>query len=388
MCRAHSRRTHCERRVVVISYVCHVEGVGDLLRYEATIRAQFFGHTHVDQLQIFYDEDEDGERGRPTSVAYVGPSVTTFQQLNPGYRVYDVEGGGADSERVRTPLAGSPCPAVTPPSPPSPLRPLRHPSVNPPSCLSPLCHPSVPSVTPPSPPSPLRPLCHPSVLSVTPRLLCHPSVPYVTPPSPPSPLRPLCHPFVSSVTPPSPPSPHHPLCHPCVPSVTPLSPLSPLRPLCHPSVPSVPSVTPPFLSSPLSPLRHPSIPSVTPPSPLHPLCHPSVTPTSPPSRLRPLRHPSVPSVTPLSPLCQPSVPIVTSVTPLSPPSPLRHLITVTSHHITISSLYRVLTPPHWLDQCGTDLPSRPLTTSTGLPGGRTLLLVLRKLHFCYLKCFF
>ncbi|KAI0232885.1 Sphingomyelin phosphodiesterase [Lamellibrachia satsuma] len=60
-----------------------------LLGYENTVVAQFFGHTHFDHLEIFYDT---ATLKRALSVAYIGPSVTTYEQLNPGYRVYTVEG--------------------------------------------------------------------------------------------------------------------------------------------------------------------------------------------------------------------------------------------------------------------------------------------------------
>lgn len=58
-------------------------------RYEATIAGQFFGHTHFDEYEVFYDEVY---RGRASSIAYIGPSVTPYYGLNPGYRIYHVEG--------------------------------------------------------------------------------------------------------------------------------------------------------------------------------------------------------------------------------------------------------------------------------------------------------
>ncbi|XP_049780611.1 sphingomyelin phosphodiesterase isoform X2 [Schistocerca cancellata] len=58
-------------------------------RYESTITAQFFGHTHFDEFELFYDTNEPG---RPTSIAYIGPSVTPYYNLNPGYRIYYVDG--------------------------------------------------------------------------------------------------------------------------------------------------------------------------------------------------------------------------------------------------------------------------------------------------------
>jgi hypothetical protein len=68
-------------------------------RYEGVIAAQFFGHTHFDSWKIFYDVN-DGFK-RPVSVAYIGPSVTPFSQLNMGYRVYEVDGFYPGSSWVR-----------------------------------------------------------------------------------------------------------------------------------------------------------------------------------------------------------------------------------------------------------------------------------------------
>lgn len=61
-------------------------------RYESTIAGQFFGHTHNDEMEIFYDLNDPN---RPTNVAYVTGSVTTQPNLFPGYRVYTVDGGYA-----------------------------------------------------------------------------------------------------------------------------------------------------------------------------------------------------------------------------------------------------------------------------------------------------
>jgi len=57
--------------------------------------AQFFGHTHQDEFEIFYDHDHSPNsisQFRPTNVAFIGPSVTTFGNVNPGYRIYTVDG--------------------------------------------------------------------------------------------------------------------------------------------------------------------------------------------------------------------------------------------------------------------------------------------------------
>ncbi|XP_076061027.1 sphingomyelin phosphodiesterase-like isoform X3 [Oratosquilla oratoria] len=66
-------------------------------RFENTITAQFFGHTHFDEYEIFYDEYQ---RQRVTNIAYIGPSVTSYYGLNPGYRIYTIEGEYEGSQKL------------------------------------------------------------------------------------------------------------------------------------------------------------------------------------------------------------------------------------------------------------------------------------------------
>ncbi|XP_070533262.1 sphingomyelin phosphodiesterase-like [Ptychodera flava] len=66
-------------------------------RYESTIAGQFFGHTHTDSFQVFYDEET---LSRPLSVAYIAGSVTTQPTLNPAYRVYQIDGDYEGSSRM------------------------------------------------------------------------------------------------------------------------------------------------------------------------------------------------------------------------------------------------------------------------------------------------
>ena len=58
-------------------------------RYESTITGQFFGHTHFDHFEMFYDLID---RSRPVEVAYVAGSVTSYDNGNPSYRIYSVDG--------------------------------------------------------------------------------------------------------------------------------------------------------------------------------------------------------------------------------------------------------------------------------------------------------
>uniref|UniRef100_A0A0N4ZWZ1 Sphingomyelin phosphodiesterase n=1 Tax=Parastrongyloides trichosuri TaxID=131310 RepID=A0A0N4ZWZ1_PARTI len=60
-------------------------------RYENTVMAQFFGHTHSEEFYLTYENMNDG-RSRPTSVIYSAPSVTTYSSYNPAYRIYSVDG--------------------------------------------------------------------------------------------------------------------------------------------------------------------------------------------------------------------------------------------------------------------------------------------------------
>ena len=80
------------------------------IRYESTIAGQFFGHSHSDSLQVYYDETDTSRPVRLASVsethsqcttvhtlctcsfAMVGPSVTPFSDLNLGYRIYTIDG--------------------------------------------------------------------------------------------------------------------------------------------------------------------------------------------------------------------------------------------------------------------------------------------------------
>uniref|UniRef100_H0WLG5 Sphingomyelin phosphodiesterase n=2 Tax=Otolemur garnettii TaxID=30611 RepID=H0WLG5_OTOGA len=68
-----------------------------IARYENTLAGQFFGHTHVDEFEVFYDEET---LSRPLAVAFLAPSATTYISLNPGYRVYLIDGDYPGSSHV------------------------------------------------------------------------------------------------------------------------------------------------------------------------------------------------------------------------------------------------------------------------------------------------
>lgn len=63
-----------------------------IYRFESTVAAQFFGHTHADEFEVFYDSNSTSASRRATNMAYVGPSVTPYSGYNPGYRIYVVDG--------------------------------------------------------------------------------------------------------------------------------------------------------------------------------------------------------------------------------------------------------------------------------------------------------
>jgi sphingomyelin phosphodiesterase len=83
-------------------------------QYAPIIKTQLFGHTHDDSVctqhtkpgpllaeaiayssslfttyQFYLTYSEDNSASDPISVAYVAPSVTTYTNLNPSYRIYE-----------------------------------------------------------------------------------------------------------------------------------------------------------------------------------------------------------------------------------------------------------------------------------------------------------
>ncbi|XP_017058776.1 sphingomyelin phosphodiesterase [Drosophila ficusphila] len=57
-----------------------------ITRFSATISGIFTGHSHKDELFVYYSEDE----GHATAVAWNGGAVTTYSNKNPNYRQYAV----------------------------------------------------------------------------------------------------------------------------------------------------------------------------------------------------------------------------------------------------------------------------------------------------------
>lgn len=70
-----------------------------LRRYSKTVSGQFYGHTHNNEFEIFYDQDQrvddksqsENVALKPISVALIGPSITTFIDQNPSFRIYHID---------------------------------------------------------------------------------------------------------------------------------------------------------------------------------------------------------------------------------------------------------------------------------------------------------
>ena len=61
-------------------------------RFNNTIRGTFFGHTHRDEFGIFYTNNATEQTVHTAAnVAYIMPSVTTYTDLNAGFRYYLVD---------------------------------------------------------------------------------------------------------------------------------------------------------------------------------------------------------------------------------------------------------------------------------------------------------
>ena len=72
-----------------------------LRHFSSTLTGQFFGHTHNNEFEMFYKLREkpkvadkvaaaQPQQLEPLSVGFVGPSITTFIDLNPSFRIYTI----------------------------------------------------------------------------------------------------------------------------------------------------------------------------------------------------------------------------------------------------------------------------------------------------------
>ena len=46
-----------------------------MFRFEGTVMAQFYGHTHNDEFMVFYDTEDPS---RAVNFGFIAPSVTTY----------------------------------------------------------------------------------------------------------------------------------------------------------------------------------------------------------------------------------------------------------------------------------------------------------------------
>ncbi|XP_054161219.1 sphingomyelin phosphodiesterase-like [Oppia nitens] len=73
----------------VYNYLAIVE------RFQHLIVGQFFGHTHADEFRLLYSNHNIS---RPIGVQILSPSLTTFEQFNPSYRIITVQQNGIISD--------------------------------------------------------------------------------------------------------------------------------------------------------------------------------------------------------------------------------------------------------------------------------------------------
>ncbi len=60
-------------------------------RYQHLITASYFGHTHKDELVVMYNKNKNSET-IPVTLSYIRPSLTTYEHINPGYRIFALNG--------------------------------------------------------------------------------------------------------------------------------------------------------------------------------------------------------------------------------------------------------------------------------------------------------
>uniref|UniRef100_A0A6P7FLT4 Sphingomyelin phosphodiesterase 1-like n=1 Tax=Diabrotica virgifera virgifera TaxID=50390 RepID=A0A6P7FLT4_DIAVI len=66
-------------------------------RYAHIIKGQFVGHTHTDELKIFYDK-----HNKPINMAFNGASLTPYVKYNPNYKVMTVDPLNFDILEIET----------------------------------------------------------------------------------------------------------------------------------------------------------------------------------------------------------------------------------------------------------------------------------------------
>lgn len=56
-------------------------------RFQNIIRGQYYGHTHNDEFEVVRSYADDSAVG----IAFIAPSFTTYPELNPSYRIFEVD---------------------------------------------------------------------------------------------------------------------------------------------------------------------------------------------------------------------------------------------------------------------------------------------------------
>jgi len=79
-----------------------------VFRFRNIITGLFFGHTHFDEFKVFLSP----QTSEPVNVAYLSPSQTPHDRLNPAYRIYILDGKNLPNnlwhERYFIPLFSGP----------------------------------------------------------------------------------------------------------------------------------------------------------------------------------------------------------------------------------------------------------------------------------------
>ncbi|CAG2103821.1 unnamed protein product [Medioppia subpectinata] len=94
-----------ERRglyAIIIGHVpieeCYMSWTNNYLRiverYAQVIVGAYFGHSHKDEIAVYYSKNSSDNSVYPVSHGYIGSSLTTFPSLNPGYRIFTLDSTG------------------------------------------------------------------------------------------------------------------------------------------------------------------------------------------------------------------------------------------------------------------------------------------------------
>jgi len=59
-----------------------------IANYSSIIKAQFFGHLHVDTFRIYFNPVNQVE---PINMQWISPSLTPYGSNNPAYKIYHVD---------------------------------------------------------------------------------------------------------------------------------------------------------------------------------------------------------------------------------------------------------------------------------------------------------